>query len=136
MITRIDVRVTTGSASGAGTDGEVYIGVAGREFYIDTTADDFERGSDRTYTCGAGANIKHARFNDPRSPQLDAADVSKFPVYLRFEPVGNDANWNLELVQVTVNPGPGQIGYRALQGSPDLWLGQKYGKLVYLKKSE
>lgn len=133
-IRRIDVRLKTGTAGGAGTDGDVYIGVAGREFYIDTAYDDFERGSDRTYTLGTGANIKYAQYNNPRNPQLDTADVATFPVYLRFEPPGPGPNWNLEFVEVTVNPGSGQIKYRALKGSPDLWLGQKYGKFVHLKK--
>ena len=133
-ISRIDVRLKTGSSGGAGTDGDVYIGVAGREFHIDSAYNDFERNSDRTYTLGRGANVKNAAFNNPRDPQLDTADLSIFPEYLRFEPRGSGPNWNLEYVRITVNPGPSQISYRSLLGSPDLWLGQKYGKIVYLKK--
>lgn len=131
-ITRIDVRLVTSNRSGAGTDGDVYIGVAGREFNLDTTANDFERGSDRTYVLGVGANIKNASRNDPRNPQLDTDDVDRFPVYLRFEPRGSGPNWNLERLDITVNPGPNQIRRRALVGSPDLWLGQDYGKFIYL----
>ena len=41
-INRIDVLIATASGSGSGTDGNVYIGVAGREFYIDSAQDDFE----------------------------------------------------------------------------------------------
>src|SRR5262245_55939180 len=52
-ITRIDVRLKTGDLSG--TDGDVYIRIGGREFYIDSENDDFERNSDRTYTLGEGA---------------------------------------------------------------------------------
>jgi len=48
-IDAIDVRVATSSGAGGGTDGDVYIGVAGREFYIDRFGqDDFEQGSDVT----------------------------------------------------------------------------------------
>jgi hypothetical protein len=105
-IIRIDVHVTTGTAGGAGTDGEVYIGIAGREFYIDIAYDDFEQGSDRIYILGDGANIRYEDYNDPCNPQLDTADVDRFPVYLRFEPRGDDANWNLDYIKVTINPGP------------------------------
>lgn len=133
-INRIDVRVKTGSAGGAGTDGEIYIGVAGREFHIDSAYDDYERSSDRTYVLGTGANIKRAAYNNPRNPQLKTEDVGTFPVYLRFEPRGDGPNWNLEYIRVTVNPGPNQINYNSLSGSPDLWLGQKFGKCLYLKK--
>jgi hypothetical protein len=131
-ITRIDVRLATSNRSGAGTDGDVYIGVAGREFNLDTAADDFEGGSDRTYILGEGANVRNASRNDPRSPQLDTANVDRFPVYLRFEPRGEGPNWNLERLDITVNPGPNQIQRRALVGSPHLWLGQDYGKFIYL----
>jgi hypothetical protein len=132
-ITRIDVRLVTGNRSGAGTDGEVYVGICGREFYLDSAVDDFEQGSDRTYTLGVGANINYAGYNDPRSPQLDTVDLDKFPKYIRLEPTGSNSEWNLEEVTVTVNPGTGQVVYRALAGGLNLWLGQKYGKFCYLK---
>ena len=136
-ITRIDVVVTTGTKSGAGTDGEVYIGIGGREFYLDSTADDFEAGSSRTYTLGVSANIRYASYNDPRNPQLETDDPGKYPVYLRFEPAGSGPSWNVERITVTVNPGPSQIRYdnTDLSGSPDIWLGQKYGKYIYLSRA-
>jgi hypothetical protein len=50
-IQTFSVRLVTSRHPDAGTDGDVYVGVCGREFYIDSAAvvDDFERGSDRTY---------------------------------------------------------------------------------------
>ena len=42
-IEKILVEVKTGSSSGAGTDGYVYLGIAGREFLLDTRHDDFEK---------------------------------------------------------------------------------------------
>ena len=133
VIKKIEVRIVTGNRSGAGTDGEVYIGICGREFYIDSSVRDFERGSDQTYTIGEGANINHPAYNDPRSPQLDTVDLDKFPKYIRLEPIGSSPEWNLEEVTVTVNPGSGQVVYRALAGGLNLWLGQQYGKFCYLK---
>ena len=133
-IRRIDLRLYTANRSKAGTDGEVYLGMAGREFNIDSTGNDFERGSDRIYTLGVGANIKRPDNNDPRKPQLKTEDLAKYPVYLRFEPKGSGPNWNLEWLSATVNPGPSQIKYEnpPLRGSPDIWLGDNYGKIVYL----
>ncbi|MDJ0904299.1 MAG: hypothetical protein QNJ55_36510 [Xenococcus sp. MO_188.B8] len=136
-ITRIDARVLTGTKSGAGTDGRVYIAVGGREFRLDSSIDDFEAGSDRTYILGAGSNVNNAAFNDPRNPQLDSDDLDEFPVYIRFEPTGDNADWNVEQLFVTVNPGPTEIrfGNPMLNGGPDLWLGQSRGEFIYLTRS-
>lgn len=134
-ISRIDVRLKTGDRGSAGTDGNVYIAVCGREFHIDSAVDDFERASDRTYTLGAGANINNAAYNSPSSPfALDTGDADRFPVWLRFEPAGSGPNWDLEEVIVTLNPGPSQVQFQALGGSNHLWLGQDFGKFVFMKK--
>jgi hypothetical protein len=136
-INRIDVRLITSTKTNAGTDGRVYIGVAGREFYINSSGDDFEKGADHTYVLGKGSNIKYDSGNDPQKPQLVTGDLNKYPVYLRFEPLGENPDWNLEYVIVTVNPGENQIRFenKRLSGSPDIWLGQKKGKYVYLSHS-
>ena len=135
-IRRIDLRLYTSNKSGAGTDGDVFLGIAGREFSIDSRSNDFERGADRTYTLGVGPNILNAPRNNPRSPQLKTEDLEEYPVYIRFEPKGSGPDWSLEWVSVTVNPGPNQIRYQnpPLRGSPDIWLGQNYGKMIYLKR--
>jgi len=140
-IARIDVRLLTGTkngigSEGPGTDGDVYIGIAGREFFIDTTADDFERGADKNYVLGDGANVNFREFNDPREPQLSTDDLGKFPVYLRFEPGGSNPDWNVERVRVTVNPGRSEIRFDnvRLAGLPDIWLGQRMGKTVHLTR--
>jgi hypothetical protein len=149
-ITRIDVQLTTASASsasthgigseGTGTNGDVYIGIAGREFYIDSKDpkhNDFESASSKVYVLGNGGNIMFEEQNDPRKPQLVTEDLSKYPVYLRFEPSGSNPDWNVERVTVKVNPGHGEIRFdnARLVGSPDIWLGQRMGKFVYLSKS-
>jgi hypothetical protein len=70
VIERIDVQLATSTREGAGTDGDVFIGIAGREFYIESEANDFEAGSNRTYRLGDGANILYSGLNDPRAQQL------------------------------------------------------------------
>ena len=135
-ITRIDVRLFTANRSGAGTDGDVYVGVGGREFSLDSESDDFEQNDNRTYTFGNGANVRFQESNDPRSPyQLLTEDLNRFPAYIRFAPKDRDDNWDLESVTVTVNPGAGQVQYQALGGSNHLWLGVHSGLHCYLFKS-
>lgn len=80
QITSIHLHIETGNLSGAGTDGDVYLGLGGREFSIDTTRDDFERGAGREYILGDGANINNAAVNDPRKQQMFTENVANFPV--------------------------------------------------------
>ncbi len=135
-ITRIDVVLKTGARSGAGTDGDVYIGIGGREFYVDSAINDFEQGITTPYAFGTGANVNFAANNNPASPyQLLTENLERFPVYVRFEPDDRNDNWNLESVTVTVNPGPGQVQYQALGGSNHLWLGVHAGLYCYLLRT-
>jgi hypothetical protein len=101
-ITRIELRLFTANRSGAGTDGDVFLGVGGREFFVDSAGDvnDFERGNDRTYVFGDGADVARPEQNDPRSPwQLTLDDWRLAPRYIRFEP-GSD--WDVERADVTI----------------------------------
>jgi hypothetical protein len=102
-ITSIQFALQTADVSGAGTDGDVYLGFCGREFSVDTSADDFERDSSRTYTFGEGANVQHAAQNDPRLPQLRIENIDRFPVYVRFGPQSRDDNWKLLRAEVSVH---------------------------------
>ncbi|MCA1576991.1 MAG: hypothetical protein LC794_06460 [Acidobacteria bacterium] len=132
-ITRIDVRLKTGNRSGAGTDGDIYLGIGGREFSLDSAVDDFQQNADRTYTFGAGSNVSFAAANNPSSPyELLTENLDRFPAYIRFAPKSRDDNWNIESVIATVNPGPGQLQYQALGGSNNLWLGVHSGLHCYL----
>lgn len=137
-ITRIDAQLKTGSRVGAGTDGDVYLGIGGREFFIDSAVDDFEAGADRVYTFGAGSNVSQAFRNDPRSPyQLLTENLGRFPVYVRFVPgavqgPGREDDWNLESITVTVNPGAGQFQFQALGGSDHLILSRQSGLSCHL----
>ncbi|HEY7226694.1 MAG TPA: hypothetical protein VH481_01050 [Nitrososphaeraceae archaeon] len=51
-VTTIFVRLTTRNAEGAGTDGNVFLGIGGIEIAIDSSKNDFEQGDDRTYIIG------------------------------------------------------------------------------------
>jgi hypothetical protein len=133
-ITRIDVRVTTAGHPYAGTDGQVYLGIAGREFHLESGVQDFQRGSDRVYTLGEGGNVMDAEFNDPRRPPLDAADLDRLPMYVRLDPTGSCPEWNVAQVTVVVNPGPEQVEYRALAEGQTLWLGPVYGTVCWLRE--
>ena len=134
-ITTIDLVVHTANVAGAGTDADVYLGLAGREFYVDSSLNDFEQGQNITYTFGANPNVLNAGDNDPTQPlQLDTADLDRFPNrYIRMEPRGDFADWVIEEVTVTVNSG--QLSLRKfsrLGGNDTLKLGRKAGKFLYL----
>jgi hypothetical protein len=135
-ITRIELRLVTGDRENAGTDGDVFLGIAGREYNVDSQRDvnDFERGSDRTYIFGEGATVLRPEQNDPRTPwQTDAIDLTKVPMYIRFEP-GDGGDWNLEQADITVtfvgvpDQPPQQISFTRLERGNHLWLGERRGK--------
>lgn len=102
-INTIELSIQTANVDGAGTDGDIYLGFGGREFYVDSSANDFERGSSRTYRFGAGANVLHAGENDPRHPQLRSESADRFPVYIRFQPTNRTDNWKLLRAEVSMN---------------------------------
>lgn len=61
-------------------------------------------------------------------------NLSKTPVYIRFEPSGSSPDWNLASVVVLVYAPQFAVAY----APPDyinfdnLWLGDRYGKVLYL----
>lgn len=119
---------------GAGTDGDVYLGVCGREFYVDTESDDFECGSARDYVFGDGANVINKPDNDPRGQLLLTENVERFPVYLRFQPRSRSDNWNLQRAVVTFNENLLPQWDTASFVRPDagIWLGIRSGLYVHL----
>lgn len=133
QIERINVQMRTVDRNRAGTDGDVYFGICGREFYLDTSRDDFERASDFTYILGENGNLNNNRDNNPRRPQLFTENLVRFPIYIRFSPESRTDNWNLESALVTVNPdSEQQVQYQVLGGGDNLWLGVHSGLFVYL----
>lgn len=135
IISRIDVKIITGDRPDAETNGGVYLGIGGREFRLATAGNDFARNSRQLFTLGEDANINHAADNDPRtSYALHTEELSHFPVYIRFAPNDQHDQWNLEAVEVHVNParGAGERDYDALHGAEHLWLGPASGLYCYL----
>jgi hypothetical protein len=121
----------TGNRSDAGTDGDVFLGVAGREFFVDSPGNDFERNRTHTYIFGAGANVQRPSENDPRSPWLlNLSQLGRTPSYIRCEP-GSD--WDVERINVTVFATNAGVHLDALNLNPHLWLGKKRGKFIYLR---
>ena len=142
-IRKATVRVVTGDLERAGTTGEVYLGLAGMEFKLNSTGPgDYRRGSDRTYVLGEGFSVyptddeaavedySFAEGNDPRITTMERA--SRHPVYVRLHPTGEAPNWLPRRVDVRVegidNP-PQQYHW---ESEPGRWLGCEYGLTVHL----
>jgi len=131
-ITRIDLRLKTVNRPDAGTDADIYLGLAGREFHVDSFdpgENDFEPGSDKTYifSHGSEANVDDPKNNDPTDPwPLDSNDISRCPRYIRLEESNehNNVTWNVELVRLTVKSGNSIIFTEdRLGGNANLWMG-------------
>ena len=124
----------TGSRERAsGTDGRVYLGIGGRDFDLIIDGKEFKNGSTDTFVLGEGTNSgADPRDNDPRSPlQLVTETLSKYPVYIRFEPTRNDDRWEIDEIKVTVNPGSEQVVFSALGGGQHIFLSNKGTKIMY-----
>lgn len=136
QINSIQLHIQTGNLSGAGTDGDIYLGLGGREFAVDTTKDDFERAAARVYTLGEGADIRNAAENDPRDPQLFTERVADFPVYIRFQPRSRDDNWQLQRADVRFNESLhidwDTVGFIVNDPEKGIWLGVRSGLVVHL----
>ncbi|MER7538405.1 hypothetical protein ABTX77_26995 [Streptomyces sp. NPDC097704] len=139
-ISKVALMLKTAKESDAGTDGWVYLGIAGRELHVDTTNNDFEPGAEFTYVFGQDANVLDAERNDPTAPRLNTDDLDRFPLYIRFEPKNGSDNWGLDEATVLVNPGtdlPHRYSNPAVIGAADhrkIWLGQKTGKMLHLRR--
>lgn len=132
-INSIELHLDTGDLSGSGTDGDVYLGLCGREFSIDTNRDDFERGSGRTYILGENADIRNADVNDPRKHELLTENMARFPLYIRFQPQTRGDNWLLQRADVRFNDSL-HIDWDTSPfiplGSEGIWLGVRSGLVV------
>lgn len=143
-IQRIDLSLATGTGSGTSTDGDVYLGIGGREFYLDTTREDFDSDPEDgkpvlSYTFGQGANVKFPEFNDPRDPQLKSENLSEQPVYIRFAPQDREDNWNLLYAWVTLDGNAFPIWNSSTinpRNGQGIWLGTHAGLMLYLVRHE
>ncbi|SRR6266540_5743421 len=130
-IETVFVRLTTGDENGAGTDGDVFVGLSGIGLFLDSRAlnfNDFEQGDDRTYIIGKVPSVlpqpnptkNKFGFNAP--PSLVTTErLRLLPVYVRIQ-CGSE--WQLKNINITVNPETDNIIYSALGGEhEDIWLG-------------
>jgi hypothetical protein len=140
-VKRIVVRLKTGDREGAGSDGQVFLGLGGREFNLNLPTGDREPGSDDRYTLGEGATILNKERNDPRiGCSLDQGQaVWFFPAYIRFQGQNLEDTWNLESVGVEVfssdpnDPAGAKANFSRLVGPEfHLWLGDRTGNYCYL----
>jgi hypothetical protein len=143
-ITGILCQMITSEFDGSSTDGNIYLGVGGREFHLDSTDDDFQAGSYREYILGdppieltppppRQVHVKNKNDNDPRKGfKLDTSNLSRSPVYIRFEPESSGDHWNLNFASVLVYDTKFFIGYTPPAGFDNLWLGNRSGKIMYL----
>jgi hypothetical protein len=138
QIETIHVQINTRDVSGAGTDGSLYLGVCGREFHLDTSADDLERGSSREYLLGNGSNVEDGSLNDPRKQLLLTENVEKFPVYLRFVPNSGGDRWSLQRAQVSFNDDffPRWDTLEFISDVEGIWLGAEAGEIVHIPKHD
>ncbi len=147
-ITGILCQVVTGNFSGAGTDGRVFLGICGREFRLDSSVDDFERGSLREYIMGRGPiepnlpppqiRVNNRQQNDPRVGfPLDTANLSKSPVYIRFEPESAGDNWNCSFAAALVfrDDGIFAAAFFVPQEFDNLWMGKRFGEALHLTET-
>jgi hypothetical protein len=146
---KITVEIKTANASGAGTNGRVYLGIGRREFLLDKTGDQFQPGSTDTFVIGVGGNIKSPNNSNDlplganmNSPEIQFASVDDIPIYIRFEPENNNDNWNVESVRLTAQQYDGSTPGEISQYSDDfsendnrIWLGNSSGLIMVLVRA-
>jgi hypothetical protein len=88
LVEQISVKLRTGSDPHAGTDGQVFLFVGGREFRINRAGiNDREPGQMDLLILGRGANVEDPDRNHPADPlAVRMHDVDRYPVWLRFAP--------------------------------------------------
>jgi hypothetical protein len=148
-IDRLSVRFITAALSGAGTDGDVYLEIGGREFHIDSKANDYETATDRTYGLGNGlgsgggeTTVLDKVDNDPAEPYpLTDSKIDNNPVWVRFEPDGDNDRWICQYVSVKARDNGVTIRfYEALEPEDDtditLTFGHGSGKFLFLHRNQ
>jgi hypothetical protein len=145
-ITKLTVKFHTADIDGAGTDGDVYLEIGGREFHIDSKKDDYETGVDRTYGLGGGLGggeipVNSPEHNDPRKPYpLTDENIDDNPVWVRFEPENDDDHWICQYVSVKAKHASTIVRfYEALEPEDDtkvyLMFGHRSGKFLFLHRN-
>jgi hypothetical protein len=130
VVEKIQVTIATGNP---GTDGNVYLACGGREFLLDTPANNFQARTQDHFVLGQQANVNNSAFNDPQaSMPLVFEDLGSFPAYIRFDGGGN---WEVTSVSVLAQAGVRAVGFTALgEDGRRLTLGGAEGRRLFLKR--
>ncbi len=80
--------------------------------------------------------MRNGSTNDPTDPQLLVENADRTPVYVRFQPIGREDNWNLARAVVTLNnqPFPQCDSAEIINSMNGIWLGVHSGLVVHLPK--
>ncbi|MEU9237572.1 hypothetical protein [Streptomyces subrutilus] len=150
-ITQIRAKIETADENGAGTDAWVYLGIAGREFCLNSgNGDDFERAAKTCFVLGKEdtsddgdtfnkVTVSDAEWNDPRTPQLDTEDLDRYPAYIRFVEAGDNPPWCIERVRISVHAGGEKHHFDNLRlekkaENRRIWLHTRYGERLFLHR--
>jgi hypothetical protein len=139
-VNRITVTLATGNRDGAGTDGEVFLGIGGREFKLDDpNLPGHGAGASVEYVLGDGATVANKERNDPDEDlrlKTDDLEGFQFPVYIRFKGVTDNDTWNLEAATVLADSSDGIQEWKRMAGNANnLWLGNQFGNVCYLRQT-
>jgi subtilisin family serine protease len=141
QVTTIQVDINTNTGSGASTNGKVYLGVAGREFRLNKSGNQFEGGLDSFLVLTSGSNdpneIKNPdevnSLNGINAPTIDSVMINRSPKYIRFEPQNDNDNLQVNSVIVTVTPSGVLPQLRGPVGGNSIWLGNRSGLFMGLE---
>ncbi|MEU2655978.1 hypothetical protein ABZ615_11700 [Streptomyces sp. NPDC007325] len=151
-ITQIRAKIETADVYEAGTDSWVYLGIAGREFLLDSgSGNDFEQGVNTCFVLGRQDKsdahdhftvvpVVKAEYNDPRKPQLDTDDLDHYPIYIRMEEQGSAPGWCVERVRVSVHGSGSEHHFDNLRldtkaENRRIWLDRRYGQRIFLRRA-
>jgi len=161
---RIEFIIKTGNdaQAGAGEDSRVYCSIAGREFRLEKSGEEFKRNATDTFIAGQGsppANITNPSEHDPSNPDLflrnlpaetatvvpgnpGAAGTRPRPMTIRIVPKNQQKGWQLEDARVRVLgiglssgfPPSDVFNFRVVGGqNTNRWLGDDFGTSVELE---
>jgi hypothetical protein len=134
LIRSVHVLIYTADEEGAGTDGDVYVGAAGREFHLDTGANDFERGTHFVYRFGTFPTVINTEANDPQRQRLLLESIDSLPLYIRFAPSQRDDRWKLERAVVAFNSEETPLWDSDVNAPDGIWLDMRAGLVLHLPR--
>jgi len=145
-INQISVLIKTGAQGmAAGTHGEAYLSIGCKEYHLTEFKDkDFQPGLAQTIVLSGldqpivlGEETGADSSKDKSDlyclhQQIDSENLSKCPLFIRFEPESKDDYWDLVEIRVTVDAGSEHIIFSALGEKSYLWSGVRGPKVMFL----